>query len=227
MASSPPPTSYHSLSEGMAESVPTMPSGIQTPGQRHSTESVLPITHYLYLCVKAEGDYPLPPILFCHNVISGMYISSAGEAPREVLIFSDIEAILEYGESVSPEVIASRIGMTTSWVGQTVFTRYREVEGDEVAQARRLGEPGPELGGLCSPQEDNETRFFRMMEDIHTLARQPNGDALRIPNFSGSIPSDKEEVSFTQWVYEVKDALSRHPVGVVRNWITRSLRTPS
>ena len=66
-----------------------------------------------------------------------------------------------------------------------------------------------------------------MMEDIHTLARQPNGDALRIPNFSGSIPPGKGEVSFTQWVYEVKDALFRHPVGVVRSWITRPLRGPT
>ena len=134
-------------------------------------------------------------------------MSSAGEAPHEVLVFSDTEAILEYRESVNPELIASRIGMTTSWVGQTVLTRCREAEGEEVTQARRrLEGPIPEMGGLHPPPENNETRFFRMMEDIHTLARQPNGDALRIPNFSGSIPPGKGEVSYTQWVYEVKDA---------------------
>ena len=60
MASSPPLTSYNLLSEGMTESAPTMPSGIQTPSQRHSEESVLLITHYLYLHVKAEG------ITHCH-----------------------------------------------------------------------------------------------------------------------------------------------------------------
>ena len=77
-----------------------------------------------------------------------MCISSAGEVPREVLIFSDTEAILEYGKNVNPEVVVSIMGMTTSWVGQTVFTRCREAEGDEVAQTRkRLGEPVPELGG--------------------------------------------------------------------------------
>ena len=84
----------------------------------------------------------------------------------------------------------------------------------------------PDMGGLHPPPEDNETRFFRMMEDIHALARQPNGDTLRIHNFSGSIPPGKGEVSYTQWVYEVKDTLSRHPVVVVRSWITRSLRGP-
>ena len=65
----------------MTESAPTMPSGLQTPDQRHSTESVLLVTYYLYLCVLAEGDYPLLPALFCHDVIVGMCISSAGEAP--------------------------------------------------------------------------------------------------------------------------------------------------
>ena len=227
MTSSPPPTSYHSLSENMTESAPTMPSGIQTPGQRHSVESVLPVTLYLYLDVLAEGGYTLPPVLFSYDVIVGMCVSSAGEAHHEVLVFSDTEAILEYGESVNPELITSRMRMTTSWVGKTVLTRCRKAECEEVGKVRRrLEGPIPEMGGLHPPHEDNETRFFQMMEDIHTLARQPNGDTLRIPNFSGSIPPGKGEVSYTQWVYEVKDALSRHPVGVVRSWITRSLRGP-
>ena len=81
-----------------------------------------------------------------------MCISSAGEAPREVLIFSNTEAILKYGESVNPEVVASRMGMISSWVGQTVCTMCREAEGDEVAQARRrLGEPIPKIGGIRAP----------------------------------------------------------------------------
>ena len=90
-----------------------------------------------------------------------------------MLIFSDTEAVLEYGESVNPEVVASRMGMTTSCLGQMVITRCREAEGDEVVQVRRrLGKPIPDIGGLHPTQEDNETRFFRMMEDI----QQPNGN---------------------------------------------------
>ena len=104
--------------------------------------------------VLAEGDCPLPPALFCHDVIVGMCISSAGEASCEVLIFSDTEAILEYGESVNPEVVTSRMGMTTSWVGQTVLKRCRDAEGEEVARARRrLEEPIPEMGGLHPPRK--------------------------------------------------------------------------
>ena len=95
-------------------------------------------------------------------------------------------------KSANPKLIASRMGMTTSWVGQIVLTRCRDAESGEVARARkRLEEPTYEMGRFQPPQENNETGFFRIMEDIHTLARQPNGDALRIPNFSGSIPLGK------------------------------------
>ena len=134
----------------MTESAPTMPSGLQTPDQRHSVESVLLVTHYLYLHVLTEGDYPLSPTLFCCDVIEGMCVSSVGKAPLDVLVFSDTEAILEYGESANPELIASRMEMTTSWVGQTILTRCRDAEGGEVARARkRLEEPTHEMGGLC------------------------------------------------------------------------------
>ena len=64
------------------------------------------------------------------------------------------------------------------------------------------------------------------MEDIHTLARQPNGDKLTISSFSGSIPPVTNEASFTLWIYEFKDALVRQPAEVVRSWIIRSLRGP-
>ena len=75
-----------------------MPSGLQIPDQRHSLESVLSVTHYLYLYVLTVGDYPLSPVLFCHDVIAVMCVSSVGEAPLDVLVFSDPEAILEYEE---------------------------------------------------------------------------------------------------------------------------------
>ena len=47
------------------------------------------------------------------------------------------------------------------------------------------------------------------MEDIYTLARQPNGDALKISNFSWSFHPGKNEATFTHWMYEVKDALNK------------------
>ena len=72
-----------------------------------SRPQVQEIVLKVYLCVLADGDYPLPPMLFSCVVIVGMCITSAGEAPHEVLIFSETEAILEYGDSVNPELIAS------------------------------------------------------------------------------------------------------------------------
>ena len=209
MATIPSPTVYHSVSADMTESGPSIPLGLHTPSHCDSAESVLPVAHYLYLHVKAEGDYPLPPTLFNHDVISGMCLSSAGDVPWEVLVYSDTEAILEYSESMDPDLIIIQMGLTTTWVGKTVVTHCRVADGKEVAQARyRLEDRGMERGFPCPLPKDNETRFFRMMEDIHTLAWQPNGDMLQIPNFSGSIPPGKGEVSYTQWVYEVKDALA-------------------
>ena len=64
------------------------------------------------------------------------------------------------------------------------------------------------------------------MEDIHKLAVSPHGEALRIPTFSGSVPPGKNEVTYSQWIHEVREALTRFPESTVRNWISRSLRGP-
>ena len=88
MATSPSPIVYHSVIGDMTELGLSIPTGFQTPSQRNSTESMLPLVHYLYLCINAEGDYPLPPALFNPDMILGMCLSSAGDAPQEVLVYS-------------------------------------------------------------------------------------------------------------------------------------------
>ena len=66
------------------------------------------------------------------------------------------------------------------------------------------------------------------MEDNHTLTKHSNLDALRILFISRSITPGNNAATFAQWIYEARDALIGHSVGVVRNWITRSLRdTPA
>ena len=45
-----------------------------------------------------------------------MCISSVGEAQGDVLVFSDTEANLEFGEGTNHELVASRMSLTTSWV---------------------------------------------------------------------------------------------------------------
>lgn len=53
-----------------------------------------------------------------HNVILEMLVSSAGEASRDIMVYSNTEAILECGEITNPEVIISRMSLTTEWVGK-------------------------------------------------------------------------------------------------------------
>ena len=96
---------------------------------------------------------------------------------------------------------------------------------EEVAEAKRKLEeedvwhPGPQ------PEDPNgEAKFIRIMQDIHKLAVNPHGDALRISTFSGVVPPPKNEAIFSQWVHEVRDAFGRFSESTVRNLITRSLR---
>ena len=69
---------------------------------------------------------------------------------------------------------------------------------EEVADAKRKLEedvwhPGPQ------PEDPNgEAKFIRIMEDIHKLAVNPHGDALRISTFSGVVPPPKNEATFSQ-----------------------------
>ena len=63
-----------------------------------------------------------------------------------------------------------------------------------------------------------------MMEDIHRIAVNPGGEALRIQTFSGTVPPPKNETTFSQWIHEVREAQTRNPEPTVRNWISRSLR---
>ena len=65
-----------------------------------------------------------------------------------------------------------------------------------------------------------------MMEDIHRLAVNPGGEALRIQTFSGSIPPNKNETTFAHWIHDIKEAQARLPESTVKNWICRSLRGP-
>ena len=74
--------------------------------------------------------------------------------------------------------------------------------------------------------ESQDAKFMRMMEDIDKLSARPNGEALRIPTFSHSIPPQKNEATFAQWIHEVREATTRFPESTVRDWISRSLREP-
>ena len=67
-------------------------------------------------------------------------------------------------------------------VGQRIQLVCRQAAPEEVGQARRHEEEAERE----SMPDTQETRLIRMMEDIHRLAVNPCGEALRIQTFSGS-----------------------------------------
>ena len=107
-------------------------------------------------------------------------------------------------------------------MGQRIQLVCRQAAPEEVGQARRHEEEAERE----SMPDTQETRLIRMMEDIHRLTVNPGGEALRIQTFSGSIPPNKNETTFAQWIHEVREAQGRNSEATVRNWINRSLRGP-
>ena len=107
-------------------------------------------------------------------------------------------------------------------MGQKVHLVCRQATPEEVGLARRHEEEAERE----SIPDNQDARIIRMMEDIHRLAVNPGGEALRIQTFSGSIPPNKNETTFAQWIHEVREAQARNSEMTVRNWITRSLRGP-
>ena len=231
MSNSPQSTSYHSYSSTDMEG-PGHPGEVLTP-LRSSETGIAPAHQFLYLKVKGSYGINLSPALFAKDVIAGMIITQnmvgpttreRPEAPLNVMVLSECEAVLELSESADLESHIISLAAVEWWVGQKVVTESRVATHEEISEAKRKTEE--EEWHHENPNEEMqvEARFVKMMEDTHKLAVNPYGDALRISTFSGVVPPPKNEASFSQWVHEVRDALGRFPEPTVRNWITRSLR---
>ena len=170
---------------------------------------------------------PLPPALFNRDVVAGMFITqnmtgAAPETPLDILFVGDTEAIIELEEAANMDRMIVIMTALQWWLGQKVNLQCRVATKEEVMAARARVEE--EDGHHIPPEGD--ARLLRMMEDIHKLAVSPYGEALRIPTFSGTVPPQKNEATFAQWMHEVRQALERFPETTVRNWISRSLRGP-
>ena len=74
-----------------------------------------------------------------------------------------------------------------SWLGKKVHLTCRPATPDEVEHARRHDEEEERE----SHHDTQEDRIIRMMEDIHRLATNPSGEALRIQTFSGTVPHQR------------------------------------
>ena len=227
-STSPHSTSYYSYTTDMEG--PGHPGEVLTPP--HSSDNIAPAHQFLYLKLKGSFGMNLSPALFAKDVIAGMFITQhmvgpttreVPDAPLNIMILSECEAVLELSESTDLEAHIISMVAVEWWVGQRVIIESRPATHEEISEAKRRNEEEWHHG---TPAEEvtAEVRFTRMMEDIHKLAAHTHGDALRISTFSGVVPPPKNKASFSQWVHEVRDALGRFPEPTVRNWITRSLR---
>ena len=93
------------------------------------------------------------------------------------------------------------------WLDQKVTLQCRVATQAEVGAARTRAME--EEDGHHPPENDEGNA--RMMEDIHRIAVNPLGEALKIPTFIGVVLPPKNEAIFTQWIHEVKQALEKFP----------------
>ena len=215
-----PTPSFHSYNSGDMEG-PEDPGDVVTPEQKPS--GVAPSQQFLYVQVLTDIGSPLPPALFTIEVIKGvvrtqgMALASL-ELPLQVWKMNESEVALALGEAANLEELQASLLALQHWLGQKVQLAYRMASAEEVEQVT-------ESEG-SSPTVDQDARFLEIMGDLHKLAASPHGEALRIPTFSGTTPPGKNEATFAQWIYEVRDAQARFPEPTIRNWISRSLRGP-
>ena len=210
-------TSYHSYSSTDMEG-PNDPGQVVTPPASLTSSGIAPAHQFLYLKVLGAQGAPLSPALFAQDVIAGMFITQhmvgptvkdRPEAPLNVLLLSECEAVLELNESAVMENHILSLAAVEWWVGQKVTIESRVATHEEVSDAKRRVEDEAWHHEAHTEDATAEVRFARMMEDIHKLAASPHADALRISTFSGVVPPPKNEASFSQRVHEVKDAMRR------------------
>ncbi|MCG8622255.1 MAG: hypothetical protein MJE68_09710, partial [Proteobacteria bacterium] len=154
--------------------------------------------------------------------MQGNRIGQEQEAPLDVMLLSDTEAVVELSGRMNMDRVIAWLSPLQYWLGKKIQLMCRPATFEEVGLAR-THEDEPER---THRPESQEARIIQMMEDIHRLAINPGGEALRIQTFSGSIPPAKNETNFAQWIHEVREAQARNPESTVRNWISRSLRGP-
>ena len=205
--------------------------GPGNPGEIHTPNQVCSGTvahQYVYLQVKGEFGLALPPNLFAKDVIAGIYITQTmadenPEPPLGIYLLSEKEVVIEVSEKLDLSRLTVSLAALEMWIRQKVQVVCRAATPDEVEHVKRRDE---EPEDPLDPFGGQDAKLLRMMEDIHKLTASPNGEALRIPTFSGSIPPGKKEATFAQWIHEVRDAQNQLPESTVRNWISRSLLGP-
>ena len=91
----------------------------------------------------------LSPALFAKDVIAGMFITQhmvgpttreAPDAPLNIMILSECEAVLELSESVDLEAHIISMVAVEWWEGQKVVIESRPATHGEISEAKRRSE---------------------------------------------------------------------------------------
>ena len=144
----------------------------------------------MYIQVRNEKGEPLAPTLFTRDVVEGMVamqghdVGQQEEPPLGVMLLSEAEAVVEFSRRVNLDRVVVWMTPLQHWLGQKVQIMCGAATSKEAEQSRRHEEEG-ERESILDTQEG---RIIWTMEDIHKLAVNPGGEALRIQASSGSIP---------------------------------------
>lgn len=207
-------------------------------------EEVSPAPQYVWVVVSTVGPGVLPSTLFNAVVCKGVIHGTTGHAPERVQVQTEEGIMVMFPAEVDLDQIKADLEAKTYWLGHPVTIECRDPTPNQLEifrEASRVEGP-PETSRGPESQEGEryrshgaharrprtpspgERRMERMLEDIHQLAQHPSSETLKIPNFSGELPPGKGEVSYSQWIFEVRDAMSMHSEQTVKSWVLRSLR---
>ena len=109
----------------------------------HKPLDAFPPNQFLYIQVRTESGHPLTPTLFSTEVVDGVIAMQAmgkgpqAEPPLEVLLLSDVEAVVEFSPRVSLERTIAFLSPLQYWLGQKVQQACRAATPEEVDRARR------------------------------------------------------------------------------------------
>ena len=144
------------------------------------------------------------------------------EPLMNIYLLSEKEVVIEVSERLNLDRLIVNLAALEMRIGQRVQVLCRAATLEEMEHAKSRDE---ECEDPLEPHGGQDAKLLRMIEDIHKLAASPNGEALQIPTFSGSIAPIKE-ATFLKWIHVERDAQNRFPESTVSNWISRSLISP-
>ena len=191
--------------------------------------------------VTVQEDQPLPEYLFKPNIIIAMIASLTAYVPKDVVLFNDREAMVEFEGEVPIEILNEQVSMIRKWMGikdVTVQCCQPICGQTRIAQAKRVLWEGPQT--MDSPQSSSETLTspevqMHVLEQLVQVLQEPRGEMARkqtlafpkLNTYLGTETPGKGEVTFEAWRYEVKSLCASHEESVVKEAMIRSLRKPA